>query len=365
MTARALVIQYFQHLRRDHTGVMFLVVFPAMMMALLGNIYAGSSGAPKIAVSGPRASAERALLLDRLSQPGRLNVVPVASRPELDDLVRRGRVEAGLVLPKSPGFDHGTIELVGPPDVEAPVGVRREVESALAETVAVLKVEAANSATRVEAEQALGLDHGGPAVAFELRSRRSAAIATLILVTFTNLIAIGSLIPAHRRLDVIPRLRAAGMTDAALVRAYYAIFVAAAGVQVAVALSIGSVLLDVSWGAAPVVAVAATGLAVAAGAAGVLAGTLLPSPESGSSVGGPVGFVLGMLGGCLWPLSIVSRPLQIIGHATPQAWLVDAFDTVADPSAPLTALVAPSVAVAGFAMAILLAGSARLVRSWR
>ena len=32
-----------------------------------------------------------------------------------------------------------------------------------------------------------------------------------------------------------------------------------------------------------------------------------------------------MLGGCMWPLSIVPTPMRIIGHAVPQAWAMDAW----------------------------------------
>jgi ABC-2 type transport system permease protein len=32
-----------------------------------------------------------------------------------------------------------------------------------------------------------------------------------------------------------------------------------------------------------------------------------------------------MLGGCMWPLSIVSSTMREVGHATPQAWAVDAW----------------------------------------
>lgn len=365
MTTRAVMVQYFQHLRRDHTGLLFLVVFPALIMALLGNIYTADSGSQKIAVSMPVPSAQNTLFIDRLEQPGRLQVVRVATRAEIDDLVRRGRVAAGLVLPSYGRFDGGKIELVGAPDVEAPVGVRQSVESAIAETVVITKVQGATSASKSEVEKALGLGQRDGPIDFQIRSRRQAAIATLVLVTFTNLIAIGSLIPAHRTLGVMPRLRAAGMSEFTMVRAYLATFVAAGGLQVAVGLTVGSVLLGVSWGPLALVALATAALALVAGAAGVLAGTLLPTSESGASTGGTIGFILGMLGGCLWPLSIVSRRLQLIGHLTPQAWFVDAFDRLADRTVPLSALVTPALAISVFATALLALGTARLARSWR
>lgn len=56
-----------------------------------------------------------------------------------------------------------------------------------------------------------------------------------------------------------------------------------------------------------------------------MAGTLFRSPEQASAVGPVVGITFAMLGGCMWPLSIVSPAMRSIGHATPQAWAVDAW----------------------------------------
>ena len=34
---------------------------------------------------------------------------------------------------------------------------------------------------------------------------------------------------------------------------------------------------------------------------------------------------MGMLGGCMWPLSIVPAPMRVAGHLVPQAWAMDAW----------------------------------------
>jgi ABC-2 type transport system permease protein len=59
--------------------------------------------------------------------------------------------------------------------------------------------------------------------------------------------------------------------------------------------------------------------------AGMVAGTFFRTPEQASAMGPIVGIVFAMLGGCMWPLSIVSTTMREIGHATPQAWAVDAW----------------------------------------
>jgi ABC-2 type transport system permease protein len=57
----------------------------------------------------------------------------------------------------------------------------------------------------------------------------------------------------------------------------------------------------------------------------MLAGTLFRTPEQASALGPVIGITFAMLGGCMWPLSIVSPAMRAIGHATPQAWAVDAW----------------------------------------
>jgi ABC-2 type transport system permease protein len=55
------------------------------------------------------------------------------------------------------------------------------------------------------------------------------------------------------------------------------------------------------------------------------AGTMFRTPEQASAIGPVIGITFAMLGGCMWPLSIVSPAMRAIGHATPQAWAVDAW----------------------------------------
>jgi len=42
----------------------------------------------------------------------------------------------------------------------------------------------------------------------------------------------------------------------------------------------------------------------------------------------PMGIVFGMLGGTMWPLSVVSPVMRAIGHFTPQAWAMDAWNLI-------------------------------------
>ncbi|MBJ3808190.1 ABC transporter permease [Streptomyces flavofungini] len=88
-------------------------------------------------------------------------------------------------------------------------------------------------------------------------------------------------------------------------------------------IGIGVSPFGVSWGD-PIAAGALTscGFWWARGA-GVLAGAVFHTPEQAGAVGTAVGIRLGVLGGCMWPLTVVSAWLRVASHARPHAWAVD------------------------------------------
>lgn len=74
----------------------------------------------------------------------------------------------------------------------------------------------------------------------------------------------------------------------------------------------------------------------------------------------PLGIGLGMLGGCMWPLSIVPPFMRTLGHLTPHAWAVDAWTALVDDGASfagialeLTVLAATTFALGGLAVVLL------------
>ncbi len=47
--------------------------------------------------------------------------------------------------------------------------------------------------------------------------------------------------------------------------------------------------------------------------------------EQAISVAVVLGIVCGLLGGCMYPLDVVSPAIRVVGHFVPQAWAMDAF----------------------------------------
>ena len=356
----AVVVAIFREMRRDRSAVVFLLLLPIGLMVLMGNIYESEDGRiPRLAILVTEADPAADAAIDVLRSGGGVELREVRDRTTLDDQVRRRRVDAGLVLAAG-----APAELVGPPGVALPGGVRFVVRGAVsrAEQAAALAAEVPGPSI----EQVLD---GMPAptrvpMAEPGEARTEAAIGVLVLMTFMNLIAYGSLVPSHRATGVLRRMGAAPVRRSTLLLAYGAGFAAIAMIQVVAAVVAGRLAVGVTWGPTWQVLVVSLGLVLAASGAAALAATLLPTPESGSSIGGPIGFVLGMLGGCLWPLDFVGGGLETVGGWVPHQWAVESLGAVADGTATVTALVAASAALALVGLACGAIGARRLRATW-
>ncbi len=97
--------------------------------------------------------------------------------------------------------------------------------------------------------------------------------------------------------------------------------------------------------------------------AGMLAGTLFKTPEQSTSIAPTVGIVLGMLGGCMWPLEIVGSAMRTIGHLAPHAWAVDAWTTLLSRGGTIHDIQRDLLVLVGFAVVLLAVATRRLQRT--
>jgi ABC-2 type transport system permease protein len=85
------------------------------------------------------------------------------------------------------------------------------------------------------------------------------------------------------------------------------------------------IAFDVPWGD-PLALLLVTGSLVCLGvAASMCMGTVFGSVDQALSFSPLIGTVVGMLGGCMWPLAIVPGAMQDFGHLFPSAWALDAY----------------------------------------
>jgi ABC-2 type transport system permease protein len=182
----------------------------------------------------------------------------------------------------------------------------------------------------------------------------------LVLFVFINAVASGAAIIQTRKLGIYERMLAGPVTTRSIVAGETVVYLSLAIFQSAVIVAIGLFLFNVDWGD-PVGAFALVAMwALVGTGAGMLSGTLFRTPEQAFSIGPPVGIALGMLGGCMWPLEIVPRALQIVGHVVPHGWAVDAWTELLSRGGGVLDIGTELLVLAAFAAALLAAAVTRL-----
>lgn len=329
-------------MRGDRTALVFTLALPVLIVAVLGSIYMseGSDTATlglHVEAPGPVADAVTA----RLEETDSLLLRTFDDRAALDDAVRRRTVDAAVVVPAPAGSgpaERVAVELVGPPGVAAPGGVRAAVEHAVASaevTVRLSRTLAPDDPEGRGTELARSrLDdptdaRPTPPDDDAREDAMEAVLATMVLFVFTNTMASAASWAGHRELGVLARLRTTSTPRWVVVTGYGLGLLSYALVQCVIVLAAGAALFGLPDLEPASVLVTVLATSAAAGGAALLTASVLPSSASGATVAGPVGFVLGMLGGALWPLDIVGPTLRTIGHVTPQAWAIDALNAAA------------------------------------
>jgi ABC-2 type transport system permease protein len=123
-------------------------------------------------------------------------------------------------------------------------------------------------------------------------------------------------------------------------------------IQAALLLGLGIGVFGVGIGNLPA-ALTLSLLWCALGAAvGMLLGAFGRTPEQVVAFSVPLGIGMGMLGGCMWPLSVVPPFMQTIGHVTPHAWAVDAWSAIINDGAALDGVAGELAVIAGAALSV-------------
>jgi ABC-2 type transport system permease protein len=165
-----------------------------------------------------------------------------------------------------------------------------------------------------------------------------------------------------RKLGVTERMFSTPTSSATIVLGELLGRLGVAASQAVALLALGGFVFGVNWGD-PVAVFALVGLIVlVSSGAGLLVGTMASSEEQAISTAIPLGVALGMLGGCMWPLSIVGPVMRGIGHLSPHAWAMDAFQRLVLARDGIGRIVRPLVVLAGFAVALLGIATRRMRR---
>lgn len=149
--------------------------------------------------------------------------------------------------------------------------------------------------------------------------------ANMVMFIMINLLVFGGTsVSQERGSGVIRRMAAYPMTRWQLITGkVYGRFLL--GVfQVVVFMLAGRFIFEVQFGGEPwVLFVGLLLFCWVAASLGVLIGSLIAGEEKTTGVCVASALVMGALGGCWWPMEIVSDTMQVVGHLTPTAWAMD------------------------------------------
>lgn len=361
-----------RRLARDRTALFFIVVLPIVVIIIIGVTFGATAEVP-VGVVDQDGSALSRDLVERLDAGEAVEVRPFDSADDLNASVRRQGVVAGVVVPEGYGaaLDGGRdaqvlfVEGLAGGDSFA---ARSPVVAAVAEqgaTVAAARFAEARIGTdftdalrtaREQAAQSPGVGVRVEAVGRTVEDVSQfsyTAPANLVLFVFLNSLTAAAAFAEMRRLGLTRRMLAAPIGSADVVRGITLNRFAFALVQSLLIVVVGWLLFDVRWGdgVAALVLVVVFGL-VSTGA-GMLLGTLVRTPDQAGAIGPPIGIALGMLGGCMWTLEIVSPTMRAIGHLTPQAWAMDAWVELIFYGGNLADIGRELAVLAGFAVVLL------------
>lgn len=320
---------------RDRTNIFFVLLFPLLIVLLVGMQFGGSGTTRLGIVDGLRADDVRAELL-----AGDVDVefVELADEAAARAAVEGGDVDAALLFPAEPGTPTTEIAFMANPGgtdlatravveaavaaVDTPLRAAATLvsldlapsESAALSLVDEVDVEAASVTTTTVGEEGLAAEFAGLGQ-FDL-----GASTQLLLFVFITAMTGSAAVVQARRWGVLDRVLAGPTSPGSVVGGLALGQLAVAAVQALVIVAATALLFDVDWGD-PVATTAVVVLfSLVAAAAGLLLGALLRNEEQVGGVAVPLSLGLAALGGCMVPLELFPSALQAIARFTPHAW---------------------------------------------
>jgi len=382
MSVMAMASVSLRRLVRDRRALFFMLVLPVVVIIVVGATVGGFNQFHIGLVSNDRGSIGGGLATDLEHEAG-LRVTLYANEDAMRIAMRRSEISAGVAIPTD--FDTrlraggtATIPVLAEQANQTAQGAQAAIVAAIDQHAATIQAaQFAASRTRVRFEPALSYAQrlatttGRVTVTTRAVDTKSVILPSgfsysaptmLVLFVFINALAFGATAIDNRRLGVYERALAAPIHARTIVIGEVAIAFAITVIQSALIVLIGAVVFGVSWGNPAAAAALVTMWALVGAGAGMLSGTLFRTPQQASSIGPAIGLAFGMLGGCMWPLAIVSTTMRTVGHLTPQAWAVDAWTDLLSRSGTLTDIVQPLAVLAAFATALLTISIIRMRR---
>ena len=382
MTAFAIARASLTRVARDRTALFFLVALPIFVIIIIGSTIRGFSTFPVgvVDLGSGRSGSE---LVSAMRASGDFRLHTYGSVGSATKAVARSEVSAALILPAR--MD-ATLRSGRAADLGILAG---QANSAQQAAVNAVRAVVASHASRIQSALFASASIGGSydanlALAGSLQAQIDlvkvstvrvdsksstlpegfsySAPTMLVLFMFINTLAGAASIVETRRLGLYERMSAAPVRARSIIAGETLNLLALSLLQAGLIVAVGSLAFGVSWGDPFGAIVLITVWALVGSGVGMLAGTLFRTPEQASILGPTLGIILGMLGGCMWPLSIVTTLFRNIGHAAPHAWAVDAWTALISRGATLGGIATDLAVLAGFAAVLLALATSRLRR---
>jgi ABC-2 type transport system permease protein len=345
VVSRTLTIAWTELVRlfRDRSNLFFVLLFPLLLVVLIGAGFGGSFDA-RVGVSAPSGDPRAEALLRALDDAEGVTVVEQADLGVLEDSVSRGRLSAGLVVP--PGYTD-TLErgepvqlgYIGRADASA-LSIRAIVDAVVSDQSATLAAaRAASSALDQEPGSTLALaeqlrgqlprigvdveEVGGDELAREFAGLGQfdlGASSQLFLFTFLTALSAGAALIQTRELGVARRMLSTPTSAGTILAGQATGRIAVAIFQATYLVLATWLLFRVDWGDPLATGVVVLLFCVLSGAAGMLLGATFRTDSQAGGVGIGLGLGMAALGGSMVPLEIFPEGMRAVAFVTPHAW---------------------------------------------
>lgn len=376
MTALTIAGANLRRTLRDRTNLFFVVLFPLLMITVLGLAFGGQT-APRVAVVADESQPLARALVVELRDTS-LEVQEYGDRAAAVSAVETGRVEAALVV--APSYQNRleqgadvTVEYLSRADRSAQqvaMIVRGTVDSQAARLRVARTLE-----DRVGGDLAANLERTDAAAAGVSRVTVQSSTAgtalfpedlgrfdlgasgQLLLFIFITSMTTSTALIETRQLGVARRMFAAPARVSGIVLGEALGRVGVAVVQGLVIMLGSALIFGVSWGNPLGAGLLMLVFATVAGAAGLLLGAAAGTPQQAISIGLLVGIGLSALGGSMMPLEFFSPTMLKVAHLTPHAWAADGYATLVRHGGSVLDVLPELGVLVAFAAALFTAGS--------
>jgi ABC-2 type transport system permease protein len=300
--------------RRNRRKLAVLFLLPATVMAIIGIAMGGySNPSLVIGVIDHACTRESRALIAGVGAAEHMRIRSYTDQEKMRVAVFRGRLNAGVVIPSGwRGASDLEVYLsrasIGAPLIEATID---SVLSALARGTKPLEVSVQYPDRSGPQPLPLGFQYTAP--------------ANLVLFVMINgfISALG--VVQLRRSGLAQRLLATPARTWELFAMLTIEPLQQMAVQAIFLILSARLFFGVHWGD-PMGLVLLTGVLICFGASVTLfMGTVFRNPQQTTSLGPWIGVLLGMLGGCMWPLDIVPPIMKSLAHLSPAAWAMDGY----------------------------------------